>query len=91
MPGKAPGKASVTGRVNQVATRKKATVTCEVYPAEETETKSNIKKASSKKAAGEKTKKRKTKSKKESWSYYIYKVLKQVHPDTGMLLQYDEQ
>ena len=91
MPGKAPGKASVTKPVKQMATRKKAPATREIYPAEEAETKSNIKKSTSKKAVDGKTKKRKAKSKKESWSYYIYKVLKQVHPDTGMLSKYGGQ
>lgn len=89
MPGKAPGKAPVSGRVKQTPTRKKATVAREVCPAEETETKSNIKKPTSKKSVDGKTRKRKAKPKKESWSYYIYKVLKQVHPDTGMLSNYD--
>ncbi|KAI9830268.1 MAG: histone H2B [Sarea resinae] len=43
-----------------------------------------------KKEAGKKTaaaagdKKRRTKTRKETYSSYIYKVLKQVHPDTGI-------
>ncbi|KAF4305497.1 histone H2B [Botryosphaeria dothidea] len=43
-----------------------------------------------KKEAGKKTaapsgdKKKRTKSRKETYSSYIYKVLKQVHPDTGI-------
>merc|ERR1712072_961119 len=41
------------------------------------------------KAAGKKTsatgeKKKRTKTRKETYSSYIYKVLKQVHPDTGI-------
>jgi len=42
-----------------------------------------------KKEAGKKTaatgeKKKRTKTRKETYSSYIYKVLKQVHPDTGI-------
>ncbi|GAB7337385.1 hypothetical protein MBLNU457_g2732t1 [Dothideomycetes sp. NU457] len=46
--------------------------------------------ATEKKEAGKKTaatsgdKKKRTKSRKETYSSYIYKVLKQVHPDTGI-------
>eukprot|EP01135_Chromosphaera_perkinsii_P004457 Nk52_evm13s282 gene=Nk52_evmTU13s282 len=39
------------------------------------------KKAGSKKGSGDKKRRRK---RKESYSIYIYKVLKQVHPDTGI-------
>ncbi|PIL23109.1 hypothetical protein GSI_14418 [Ganoderma sinense ZZ0214-1] len=35
-------------------------------------------------AAGEGEKKKRKKSRKETYSSYIYKVLKQVHPDTGI-------
>jgi len=47
-------------------------------------------KALDKKEAGKKTatapgdKKKRTKARKETYSSYIYKVLKQVHPDTGI-------
>merc|ERR1712169_166293 len=46
-------------------------------------------KAPEKKDAGKKTaasgeKKKRTKTRKETYSSYIYKVLKQVHPDTGI-------
>ena len=46
-------------------------------------------KATEKKDAGKKTaatgeKKKRTKARKETYSSYIYKVLKQVHPDTGI-------
>ncbi|KAI0424947.1 histone H2B [Xylaria bambusicola] len=46
-------------------------------------------KAPEKKDAGKKTastgeKKKRTKARKETYSSYIYKVLKQVHPDTGI-------
>ncbi|XP_068707434.1 histone H2B-like [Montipora foliosa] len=40
------------------------------------------KKASGKRASGDKRKK--SKRRRESYSIYIYKVLKQVHPDTGI-------
>ncbi|KAG0647380.1 Histone H2B [Hyphodiscus hymeniophilus] len=45
--------------------------------------------AAEKKEAGKKTaatgeKKKRTKTRKETYSSYIYKVLKQVHPDTGI-------
>jgi histone H2B len=36
------------------------------------------------KPEGEKKKKKVTKSKSETYKIYIYKVLKQVHPDTGI-------
>ncbi|TDZ19685.1 Histone H2B [Colletotrichum orbiculare MAFF 240422] len=50
---------------------------------------STASKAPEKKDAGKKTaasgdKKKRTKSRKETYSSYIYKVLKQVHPDTGI-------
>ncbi|KAH9836202.1 histone-fold-containing protein [Rhodofomes roseus] len=35
-------------------------------------------------ASGDDTKKRRRKARKETYSSYIYKVLKQVHPDTGI-------
>merc|ERR1712066_545191 len=35
-------------------------------------------------AEGDKKKKRKSKKKPESYGFFIYKVLKQVHPDTGV-------
>ena len=40
------------------------------------------KKAAAKKVGGEK--KRRTRRRKESYAIYIYKVMKQVHPDTGI-------
>jgi len=42
------------------------------------------KKEASKKTAASGDKKKRTKSRKETYSSYIYKVLKQVHPDTGI-------
>jgi len=50
---------------------------------EKTEKKTTKKAPAKKKEAGEKTGKRK-KSSFNSYSSYIYKVLKQVHPDTGI-------
>ena len=41
-------------------------------------------KTASKKSAKGKVTKKRTKKRVESFSIYIYKVLKQVHPDTGM-------
>lgn len=35
-------------------------------------------------ASGDETKKKRRKSRKETYSSYLYKVLKQVHPDTGI-------
>ena len=40
------------------------------------------KKAAAKKVGGDK--KRRTRKRKESYAIYIYKVMKQVHPDTGI-------
>jgi histone H2B len=42
------------------------------------------KKAGKKTAAASGDKKKRTKARKETYSSYIYKVLKQVHPDTGI-------
>jgi histone H2B len=46
--------------------------------------KAPAKKAVKKAPAGGDDKKRKRKTRKETYSSYIYKVLKQVHPDTGI-------
>ena len=45
---------------------------------------SAAKKAVKKTPAGDSDKKKKRKTRKETYSTYIYKVLKQVHPDTGI-------
>ncbi|KAM0787718.1 hypothetical protein ACM66B_003864 [Microbotryomycetes sp. NB124-2] len=50
-------------------------------PAGKAPAKKAVKKAP---AAGDSDKKRKRKVRKETYSSYIYKVLKQVHPDTGI-------
>ncbi|EHL00037.1 Histone-fold containing protein [Glarea lozoyensis ATCC 20868] len=42
------------------------------------------KKEAGKKTAASGDKKKRTKTRKETYSSYIYKVLKQVHPDTGI-------
>ena len=47
-----------------------------------TPSKQSAKKAPTKKAVGAKGKKSKKRT--ETYSSYIYKVLKQVHPDTGI-------
>lgn len=44
----------------------------------------SAKKAAGKKSAGRTGDKRRKKKRKETYSTYIYKVLKQVHPDTGV-------
>ncbi|KAM0752031.1 histone-fold-containing protein [Meredithblackwellia eburnea MCA 4105] len=46
--------------------------------------KAPAKKAVKKAAGGDGDKKKKKKTRKETYSTYIYKVLKQVHPDTGI-------
>jgi histone H2B len=51
-------------------------------PAKTTEGKKGAKKTAKAPADGEKKKRRK--ARKETYSSYIYKVLKQVHPDTGI-------
>ena len=55
----------------------------DAMPGKVAASKKGEKKAATKKPVGEGKKKRK-KSRKESYSIYIYKVLKQVHPDTGI-------
>ncbi|KXS14521.1 histone-fold-containing protein [Gonapodya prolifera JEL478] len=63
---------------------KKAAETAEkAPPAEKAPAKKPAGKAPAKKATGG-DKKGKKKSRKETYSSYIYKVLKQVHPDTGI-------
>jgi histone H2B len=49
-----------------------------------TPSKQSAKAAPAKKAAGTGTKSTKSKKRVETYSSYIYKVLKQVHPDTGI-------
>ncbi|KAJ3337617.1 histone H2B, partial [Gonapodya sp. JEL0774] len=63
---------------------KKAAETAEKAPvAEKAPAKKPAGKAPAKKATGD-SKKGKKKTRKETYSSYIYKVLKQVHPDTGI-------
>ena len=54
-----------------------------IMPGKVASKKGEKKAATKSKPAGGETKKRR-KSRKESYSIYIYKVLKQVHPDTGI-------
>ncbi|KAI0065373.1 histone-fold-containing protein, partial [Artomyces pyxidatus] len=49
-----------------------------------TASKGTPKKAVAKGADDEGTKKKRRKTRKETWSTYVYRVLKQVHPDTGV-------
>ncbi|PCH35093.1 histone-fold-containing protein [Wolfiporia cocos MD-104 SS10] len=73
----APKPASTAGKA-PASTASKA-------PAKSTEgTKSAKKTSKPAAAAGDDTKKKRRKSRKETYSSYIYKVLKQVHPDTGI-------
>ncbi|KAF8430502.1 histone-fold-containing protein [Terfezia claveryi] len=94
MPGKAPGKAPVKPAAMPSLARKTVPVPSnETSPANATEgkdAKSKIRKAAISTNPSSKTvtspdgkPKKKVKGKKESWTSYIYKVLKQVHPDTG--------
>ncbi|KIM91307.1 hypothetical protein PILCRDRAFT_810562 [Piloderma croceum F 1598] len=71
----APKPASTGGKAPAPTAASKA-------PAKTTEGKKAAKKTSKAPADGEKKKRRKTR--KETYSSYIYKVLKQVHPDTGI-------
>ncbi|KDQ09091.1 hypothetical protein BOTBODRAFT_37329 [Botryobasidium botryosum FD-172 SS1] len=53
-------------------------------PASESASKTAKKSAPASTAADGEKKKKRTKSRKETYNSYIYKVLKQVHPDTGI-------
>ncbi|CAG7849878.1 Histone H2B [Serendipita indica DSM 11827] len=53
-------------------------------PAKSTEGAKAAKKTAKKAAPGGDDKKKRKRSRKETYSSYIYKVLKQVHPDTGI-------
>jgi len=65
------------------AAEKKPTSTAGKAPAKSTEgAKKTAKTAAPPKAEGDK--KKRNKARKETYSSYIYKVLKQVHPDTGI-------
>ncbi|KAG5719553.1 hypothetical protein E4T56_gene14188 [Termitomyces sp. T112] len=73
----APKPASTAGKA-PASTASKA-------PAKSTEGSKAAKKTASKpSAAGDGEKKKRKKVRKETYSSYIYKVLKQVHPDTGI-------
>jgi len=72
----APKPASTAGKA-PASTASKA-------PAKTTEASKATKKATKTAAAGEEGKKKRRKTRKETYSSYIYKVLKQVHPDTGI-------
>ncbi|PSR99307.1 hypothetical protein PHLCEN_2v4166 [Hermanssonia centrifuga] len=72
----APKPASTAGKA-PASTASKA-------PAKTTEGAKAAKKTAKPAAAGDGEKKKRRKSRKETYSSYIYKVLKQVHPDTGI-------
>ncbi|KAM0787558.1 histone H2B [Microbotryomycetes sp. NB124-2] len=44
-------------------------------------------KAPKERSSGKQTTNKRRKKRKESWSSYLYKVLKQVHPDTGIKIK----
>lgn len=94
MPGKAPGKAPTKPAAMPSLARKTVPApsqeTSPASAAEGKDVKSKIRKEATSMKPGSKTvtspdvkPKKKVKAKKESWTSYIYKVLKQVHPDTG--------
>ncbi|KAJ7282742.1 histone-fold-containing protein [Mycena rebaudengoi] len=77
----APKPNSTAGKAPASTTASKAPVASKA-PASKAAKKTATKKAAAPAADGEKKKRRKTR--KETYSSYIYKVLKQVHPDTGI-------
>ncbi|KAF7297094.1 Histone H2B [Mycena indigotica] len=78
----APKPASTAGKA-PASTASKAPATASKAPSKTTEKKAGKKTArAAAPADGEKKKRKKTR--KETYSSYIYKVLKQVHPDTGI-------
>ncbi|KAG8708267.1 histone H2B [Ceratobasidium sp. 428] len=77
----APKPASTAGKAPASTAGKAPAKSTEPSSAKKTAAKSSAKAA----AAGADTdKKKRKKSRKETYSSYIYKVLKQVHPDTGI-------
>ncbi|KZT24854.1 histone-fold-containing protein [Neolentinus lepideus HHB14362 ss-1] len=74
----APKPASTAGKAPA------STATASKAPAKTTEGSKAAKKTSSKSAEGGEKDKKRRKVRKETYSSYIYKVLKQVHPDTGI-------
>ncbi|KAJ7619415.1 histone-fold-containing protein [Roridomyces roridus] len=78
----APKPASTAGKA-PASTASKAPATASKAPSKTTEKKAGKKTAKASAPADGEKKKRK-KARKETYSSYIYKVLKQVHPDTGI-------
>ncbi|KAF7325330.1 histone-fold-containing protein [Mycena polygramma] len=78
----APKPASTAGKA-PASTASKAPATASKAPSKTTEKKAG-KKTSKAAAPADGEKKKRKKSRKETYSSYIYKVLKQVHPDTGI-------
>jgi len=73
----APKPASTAGKAPASTASKAPTKTT-------AEGKKTAKKTAGAAATGDETKKKRRKTRKETYSSYIYKVLKQVHPDTGI-------
>ncbi|KAJ7078074.1 histone-fold-containing protein [Mycena epipterygia] len=78
----APKPASTAGKA-PASTASKAPATASKAPSKTTEKKAG-KKTSKAAAPADGEKKKRKKTRKETYSSYIYKVLKQVHPDTGI-------
>ncbi|KAJ7167353.1 histone H2B [Favolaschia claudopus] len=78
----APKPASTAGKA-PASTASKAPATASKAPSKTTEKKAG-KKTSKAAAPADGEKKKRKKARKETYSSYIYKVLKQVHPDTGI-------
>ncbi|KAJ7742707.1 histone-fold-containing protein [Mycena maculata] len=78
----APKPASTAGKA-PASTAAKAPATASKAPSKTTEKKAG-KKTSKAAAPADGEKKKRKKTRKETYSSYIYKVLKQVHPDTGI-------
>ncbi|KAJ7359088.1 histone-fold-containing protein [Mycena albidolilacea] len=77
-----PKPASTAGKA-PASTASKAPATASKAPSKTTEKKAG-KKTSKAAAPADGEKKKRKKTRKETYSSYIYKVLKQVHPDTGI-------
>ncbi|KAF7311674.1 Histone H2B [Mycena kentingensis (nom. inval.)] len=78
----APKPASTAGKAPASTTASKAPAASKAPSSSKAGKKTATKKSAAPAADGEKKKRKKTR--KETYSSYIYKVLKQVHPDTGI-------
>ncbi|CAK5268781.1 unnamed protein product [Mycena citricolor] len=79
----APKPASTAGKAPASTAGKAPATTASKAPSKSTEKKAG-KKTSKAAAPGDGEKKKRKKVRKETYSSYIYKVLRQVHPDTGI-------